>query len=398
MIGGGRGRLLRGRLFGAGALAAALLGLAVLAALLVDVALDTVSWQVVEPAGSGESFAFLDGFALAGSWERVVRLELAARGVNPEAADALLADREQRRLFAARNRVRLMWAVDGAPLRWVVSSSRDRLVRDEGLLAGARAYRELMAEAGPGRQLYLNPWLNPGFLRRLPSRTPLLAGVGPALAGSLWVIGLVALIAVPLGVGAAVYLEEYGGRSRAARLLEVNLRNLAGVPSVVYGILGLTVFVRLMRLGPVVLAAALTLALLVLPVVVVATREGLRAVPDPLRQAAYGLGAAKSQVVFKVVLPAARAGVVTGVILAVARAIGETAPLLIIGAAAFVPGVPSGPLSQFTVLPIQIYSWVGENDPEFAHLASAGIVVLLVVLALMYAVAARLRRALESRA
>ncbi|MBW7915561.1 MAG: phosphate ABC transporter permease PstA [Trueperaceae bacterium] len=398
MIGGGRGRLLRGRLFGAGALAAALLGLAVLAALLVDVALDTVSWQVVEPAGSGESFAFLDGFALAGSWERVVRLELAARGVNPEAADALLADREQRRLFAARNRVRLMWAVDGAPLRWVVSSSRDRLVRDEGLLAGARAYRELMAEAGPGRQLYLNPWLNPGFLRRLPSRTPLLAGVGPALAGSLWVIGLVALIAVPLGVGAAVYLEEYGGRSRAARLLEVNLRNLAGVPSVVYGILGLTVFVRLMRLGPVVLAAALTLALLVLPVVVVATREGLRAVPDSLRQAAYGLGAAKSQVVFKVVLPAARAGVVTGVILAVARAIGETAPLLIIGAAAFVPGVPSGPLSQFTVLPIQIYSWVGENDPEFAHLASAGIVVLLVVLALMYAVAARLRRALESRA
>lgn len=398
MIGGGRGRLLRGRLFGAGALAAALLGLAVLAALLVDVALDTVSWQVVEPAGSGESFAFLDGFALAGSWERVVRLELAARGVDPEAADALLADREQRRLFAARNRVRLMWAVDGAPLRWVVSSSRDRLVRDEGLLAGARAYRELMAEAGPGRQLYLNPWLNPGFLRRLPSRTPLLAGVGPALAGSLWVIGLVALIAVPLGVGAAVYLEEYGGRSRAARLLEVNLRNLAGVPSVVYGILGLTVFVRLMRLGPVVLAAALTLALLVLPVVVVATREGLRAVPDSLRQAAYGLGAAKSQVVFKVVLPAARAGVVTGVILAVARAIGETAPLLIIGAAAFVPGVPSGPLSQFTVLPIQIYSWVGENDPEFAHLASAGIVVLLVVLALMYAVAARLRRALESRA
>ncbi len=398
MIGGGRGRLLRGRLFGAGALAAALLGLAVLAALLVDVALDTVSWQVVEPAGSGESFAFLDGFALAGSWERVVRLELAARGVNPEAADALLADREQRRLFAARNRVRLMWAVDGAPLRWVVSSSRDRLVRDEGLLAGARAYRELMAEAGPGRQLYLNPWLNPGFMRRLPSRTPLLAGVGPALAGSLWVIGLVALIAVPLGVGAAVYLEEYGGRSRAARLLEVNLRNLAGVPSVVYGILGLTVFVRLMRLGPVVLAAALTLALLVLPVVVVATREGLRAVPDSLRQAAYGLGAAKSQVVFKVVLPAARAGVVTGVILAVARAIGETAPLLIIGAAAFVPGVPSGPLSQFTVLPIQIYSWVGENDPEFAHLASAGIVVLLVVLALMYAVAARLRRALESRA
>ena len=398
MIGGGRGRLLRGRLFGAGALAAALLGLAVLAALLVDVALDTVSWQVVEPAGSGESFAFLDGFALAGSWERVVRLELAARGVDPEAADALLADREQRRLFAARNRVRLMWAVDGAPLRWVVSSSRDRLVRDEGLLAGARAYRELMAEAGPGRQLYLNPWLNPGFMRRLPSRTPLLAGVGPALAGSLWVIGLVALIAVPLGVGAAVYLEEYGGRSRAARLLEVNLRNLAGVPSVVYGILGLTVFVRLMRLGPVVLAAALTLALLVLPVVVVATREGLRAVPDSLRQAAYGLGAAKSQVVFKVVLPAARAGVVTGVILAVARAIGETAPLLIIGAAAFVPGVPSGPLSQFTVLPIQIYSWVGENDPEFAHLASAGIVVLLVVLALMYAVAARLRRALESRA
>lgn len=210
-------------------------------------------------------------------------------------------------------------------------------------------------------------------------------------------IGLVILIAVPVGVGAAIYLEEYAADNAFTRVLEVNLRNLAGVPSIVYGILGLTVFVRLLGLGPVVLAAALTLSLLVVPVVVIASREGIRSVPASMRQAAYGLGATKSQVVFRVVLPAALSSVVTGVILAVARALGETAPLLVIGAAVFVPGLPNGPLAQYTALPIQIYTWVGENEREFAHVASAGIVVLLGVLGLLYGVAFWLRRKYERR-
>jgi phosphate transport system permease protein len=205
------------------------------------------------------------------------------------------------------------------------------------------------------------------------------------------------LIAIPLGVAAAVYLEEYAADNWLTRVLEVNLRNLAGVPSIVYGILGLTLFVRFMHLGPVILSGALTLSLLVVPVVIITAREAIKGVPSTMRQAAYGLGATKSQVSFRVVLPAALSSIVTGVILALARAVGETAPLLLIGAAAFVPGLPRGPLDQFTVLPIQIYSWVGENDPEFAHVASAAILVLLLMIGVLYAAAFWLRRKFERR-
>lgn len=392
-----QGRRLRGRAFHLAVLVPTLLALAVLAALLVDVLTDTVSWQVVEPRGSGESFSFWEGFSLGGSWERVVRLELAAQGRTEGEVDALLADKEERRKLAARNRVELMWWADGLPLRWVVTSSRDVLVSDRGLLAGWGERRALLAGLEPGQHLYLNPWLDASFFTKSASRTPLMAGLASALLGTLWVIALVIVIAVPLGVAAAIFLEEYSQDNRFTRVLEVNLRNLAGVPSIVYGILGLSVFVRLMGLGPVILAAALTLSLLVVPIVVIAAREGIRSVPGSLRQAAHGLGATKSQVAFRVVLPAASSSIVTGVILGVARALGETAPLLVIGAAVFVPTLPDGPLAQYTALPIQIYSWVGENEPEFAHVASAGIVVLLGVLVLLYAVAFWLRRKYEKR-
>lgn len=222
-----------------------------------------------------------------------------------------------------------------------------------------------------------------------------MAGLVSALFGTLWVIGLVTLISLPVGVGTAIYLEEYAPDNTYTRFLEVNLRNLAGVPSIVYGILGLSVFVRLARIGPTVLAAALTLSLLVLPVVVIAAREAVRAVPDSLCQASYGLGATRWQTVSRVVLPNAVNGIVTGVILAVARAIGETAPLLLVGAAAFVPRLPDGPLSTYTVIPIQIFSWISENDPEFQHVASAGIITLLGVLFLLYAFAFVVRRRFE---
>jgi phosphate transport system permease protein len=243
--------------------------------------------------------------------------------------------------------------------------------------------------------LYLNPWLDVSFFSKTASRTPVMAGIRPALVGTLWVIGMVVLFSLPVGVGAALYLEEYAPDNRLTRFIEVNIRNLAGVPSIVYGILGLYMFVRLLNFGPTVLAAATTLSLLILPVVIIAARESVRAVPDSLRQASYGLGATRWQTVSRTVLPNAIGGIMTGMILAVARAIGETAPLLLVGAAAFIAFLPSGPLDRYTVMPIQIYSWVSENDVEFAHVASAAIVVLLAVLLILYGIANWVRRRFE---
>ena len=227
------------------------------------------------------------------------------------------------------------------------------------------------------------------------SRTPVVAGLKVAFLGTLWVIGLVILFTVPVGMGAAIYLEEYASANRFSRLLEVNIRNLAGVPSIVYGILGLYLFVRLASFGPTILSAALTLSLLVLPVVIIAAREAIRAVPSTLREASYGLGATKWQTVSQIVLPNAVGGIVTGVILAVARAIGETAPLLLVGAVGFIAFPPNGPGSRYTVIPSQIYNWIAENDAEFAHVASAGIIVLLGILFVLYGIAFYLRRRFE---
>jgi len=392
-----RRRRRRVRAFEAAVFVPVLLALALLATLFFDVITDSFSWQVIAPHNSGRSFAFAEGFAFHRTWENVVRLELLAQGRMPEEADALLADPEARRLFAARNRVELMPWVDGLPLRWLVTSSRDDHVADLPLFEGVGRRRELLASAEPGQVVLLNAWLDWSFFLKNASRSPAMAGLLPALVGSLMLIALVILLAVPPGVGTAVYLEEYAGDTPFSRLVELNLSNLAGVPSVVYGILGLSVFVRLLGLGPVILAGALTLTLLVVPVVVVAAREAIRSVPDSLRQAAYGLGATRSQVVFRVVLPGAVSGITTGVILAVARALGETAPLLVIGAAAFVPRPPAGPLSPFTAIPIQVYNWVSENDVEFTHVASAAIVVLLLVLGVLYSLAFYLRRRYESR-
>lgn len=372
------------------------LAVGLLAVLLYDVITDSFSWQLVEPRNSGVSFSFSDGFRPFSTWERVVTLDLLAQGQSQDQIDAMLADPEARRVYDARNRVELMLWADGAPLRYVVSSSRDRHLEDYSLAEGIARYDELEAAVEDGQMLYLNPWLDAAFFTKNASRTATMAGLGPALLGSVMLILLVIALSVPLGVGAAIYLEEYAPDNAITRLIELNLNNLAGVPSVVYGILGLSVFVRGIGLGPVILAGALTLSLLVVPVVVIAAREAIRAVPGTLRQAAFGLGATRSQVVFKVVLPNAIAGVTTGVVLAVARALGETAPLLLVGAAAFVPRPPEGILSIFTAVPIQIYAWVSENDIEFTHVASAAIVVLLAILFVLYAFAFWLRRRFRS--
>ena len=229
------------------------------------------------------------------------------------------------------------------------------------------------------------------FLTGFPSRRAENAGVWHALTGSVFVILVTGLLAVPIGVAAAIYLEEYGGRSFAARIIEMNITNLAAVPSIIYGLLGLGLFVRALGMGRSVLAGASTLALLVLPVVILSTREALRAVPPSIREGSYALGATKWQTVWYQVLPVALPGILTGTILALSRAIGETAPLITIGALTFVAFAPDSIWSPFTVLPIQIFNWVSRPQRDFQVNAAAGILVLLALLLTMNAAAIWLR-------
>jgi phosphate transport system permease protein len=233
------------------------------------------------------------------------------------------------------------------------------------------------------------------FLTSYTSRRAEAAGIYAALVGSAFVISVTAAIAVPVGVAAAVHLEEYAGRGRLSRFIEVNISNLAGVPSIIYGLLGLGLFVRAMGMGQSVLAGASTLALLVLPTVILSTREALRAVPGSLREGSYALGATKWQTVWHQVLPAAFPGILTGLILALSRAIGETAPLVTIGALTYVPFAPDGVWSPFTVLPIQIFAWVSRPQVAFAENAAGGILVLLTLLLVMNGTAIAVRDRLQ---
>ncbi len=229
------------------------------------------------------------------------------------------------------------------------------------------------------------------FLTSNPSRRAAAAGIYPALVGSFYVLLVTAALSLPLGIGAAVYLEEYGGGGRWARLIEINIANLAGVPSIIYGLLGLSVFVRVFGWGPSVLAGGATLALLALPVVILSTREALRTVPMSAREGSYALGATQWQTIWHQVLPSAFPGILTGLILAMSRAIGETAPLITIGALAYIDFTPTSVMSPFTVLPIQVYNWVSRPQAAFAENAAAGIIVLLVLLLTLNSVAVVLR-------
>lgn len=238
-------------------------------------------------------------------------------------------------------------------------------------------------------------WLDLQFLTEFPSRFPEQAGIKSALWGTVWLITLTAGFSIPVGVAAAIYLEEFSPKNRLSQLIEVNIGNLAGVPSIVYGILGLVIFVRFLALGRSVLAGSLTMTLLILPVIIIAAREALRAVPDSIRHAAFALGATRWQAVRAQVLPVALPGILTGVILALSRAIGETAPLVMIGALTYVAFVPEGPMDAFTALPIQIFNWASRPQADFHQLAAAGIIVLLVTLLLMNATAVWIRQRAE---
>jgi phosphate transport system permease protein len=240
-------------------------------------------------------------------------------------------------------------------------------------------------------------YLNWGFLTSYPSRFADQAGILPALLGTIWIVGLTALFSFPIGVFAALYLEEYAPKNRLTDLIQLNIANLAGVPSIVYGLLGLGLFVEALALGRVVLAGALTMTLLILPVIIITSREAIKSVPKEYREGAFALGATRWQVASQIVLPEAFPGILTGTILALSRAIGEAAPMIAIAALAYVRFVPTTPFDRFTVMPIQIYNWINMPRVEFRDLAAAGIIVLLVVLLAMNSFAILIRNKYQKR-
>ncbi len=280
-------------------------------------------------------------------------------------------------------------------------------------LLNRKAIEAEVASDYPNARLQFQSWLNADFLRNPQSSQPELAGVRTAILGSLWTIAITILIAFPVGVGAAIYLEEYARHNWINRIIQTNINNLAGVPSIIYGMLGLAIFVRMLEPltsgtlfgladpttanGRTILSAGLTLALLILPLIIINAQEAIRAVPSSLRQASYGLGATRWQTIWHHVLPNALPGILTGTILAISRAIGETAPLVVVGASTFIVVDPNGPFSKFTTLPIQIYQWTSRPQDEFRNLAAAAIIVLLVMLLSLNAAAILLRNRYSKR-
>lgn len=240
-------------------------------------------------------------------------------------------------------------------------------------------------------------YLSLDFLQNFSSRFPEKAGISAGLVGSLAMLAVVTPVSLFLGVGAAIYLEEYAKKNKVTTFIQMNISNLAGVPSIVFGLLGLTIFVRMLGMGKSILAAGLTMSLLILPVIIVAAQEAVRSVPGSLREASYGMGATKWQTIYKVVLPAAIPGILTGSILALSRAIGETAPLVVIGIPVIVQFLPDGILSEFTALPMLIFDWAKRPQEEFQYVAAAGILVLMMLLIFMNSIAVFIRNKFQNR-
>ena len=240
-------------------------------------------------------------------------------------------------------------------------------------------------------------WVTPNLIFNYPSRHPEQAGLWAALIGTLYMMGLTALITVPTGVGAAIYLEEYAPKNWITSFIEINTSNLAGVPSIVYGLLGLSIFVYFLKLERSILAGSLTMSLLILPVLILASREAIKAVPRAHREAAFALGGDKWQVVKMAVLPTAFPGILTGVILALSRAIGEAAPMVAITALVYITFIPVTPMDRFTVMPIQIFNWISRPQDDFRGLAAGGIIVLLILLLSMNSIAVILRNKFQKR-
>lgn len=279
----------------------------------------------------------------------------------------------------------------------------------DSLMRGAEIRAEV-AEKYPKATLEFRSWLTPQFLVAPMSSRAEFAGVRTAVLGSLWLVGIAILFALPIGTSAAIYLQEYAPKNWLTKIIQVNINNLAGVPSIVYGMLGLALFVRVLEPltsgamfgvtdsnGRTILSAGLTMGILVLPLIIINAQEAIKAVPDSLRQAAYGVGATRWQTVWHHVLPNALPGILTGSILALSRALGETAPLIVVGASTFISLDPDSPFSKFTALPIQIYQWTTRAQSEFHNIAAAAIIVLLVLLLALNATAVLLRNRFQQR-
>jgi phosphate transport system permease protein len=348
---------------------------------------------------------------------------LAVNGVPLEAQDKdqLLALLQSRLSAGAFNKLDKERSFGARPRSDLYGLVLERIVRYQVIdswklwqsLTDANSIRVSTRAAHPDAVIRFRSWLNASFISRPQASFAITAGVRTAILGTLWTIFFTLLLAFPVGVGAAIYLEEYGGYGWINRLIQTNINNLAGVPSIVYGMLGLAIFVRTLEAltsgavfgitdpttanGRTVLSAGLTLGLLVLPIIIINSQEAIRAVPGSLRNASYGLGATKWQTIWHHVLPGAIPGILTGTILAISRAIGETAPLVVVGASTAISFDPASPFSKFTTLPIQIYQWISRPQDEFRSLAAAAIIVLLVMLLSLNALAIMLRNRYSRR-
>ena len=365
-----------GRAFVGLCVASVVVGVGMLAALVIDVSIDGAARLFAAPelSSSARYFAMAMGvsFLLA-----FVFRALAARGQLPEMS---LRPGWSRGNAAGGAGWWLLVPLWGPPTLLLVTAPR----------VLSRFPLIFMALIISAWFVYL--FLDQAFLTSFASRFPDRAGIYAPLVGTLYMMVITAAVAFPLGVGAAIYLEEYARRNWFARLIQINIANLAGVPSIVYGLLGLQLFVRTLELDRSVLAGALTMALLVMPIIIVSAQESLRAVPPSMREGAYALGATRWQMVWHSVLPFAFGGTLTGTILALSRAIGETAPILVIGGLTFVAFVPTSPTDSFTILPIQIFNWVSRPQADFQVIAAAGILVLLLLLLLLNGTAIILRQ------
>ncbi len=380
-------------------LLATVLGILILALLVLDVANDAFGYVAVQnkidPEALAENLEDLSQEDLL----TILTANISAGRLRALNAASPLLDRSQEEIFAL-----------------VVSEVvRPDIVESWSFTESLFQRAEIEAEvaAMPNAALEFKAWLNWDFITSPQSSNPTLAGIRTAILGSIFVTLIAFLVAVPLGVGAATYLEEYSKGSKLDGLIETNINNLAGVPSIIYGMLGLAVFVRFFGQitsgvafgaadpstanGRTLLSAGLTLGLLILPLVIINAREAVRAVPRAFREAAYGLGATKWQTVWSHVLPNAMGGILTGVILSVSRAFGETAPLIVVGVSTFIVVDPSGPFSKFTTLPVQIYQWTSRPQEEFQRLAAAAILMLLVLLLTLNAAALYLRNRFKRR-
>lgn len=379
-----------------------MVGVIALTALLINIINQSFGYVAVENEVE-RSELVVDGVPLeAQTKEQLIRHieSLVARG--------LLAGLNAEQPLVERSRANLLRVVEDRIIQPEVVESWslvDSLFRSEQVFAQAQEY--------PGAWVQFESWVDARFITTKQSGDPNRAGVRTAILGSLWVIGITLLFSFPFGVGAAIYLEEYAGQGRVNRLIQTNINNLAGVPSIIYGILGLAIFVRALDIltsgaiflgaeqatanGRTILSAGMTLGLLILPLIIINAQEAIRAVPSSLRQASYGLGASKWETIWSHVLPNALPGILTGTILAVSRAIGETAPLVVIGASTFITVDPTGPFSKFTVLPIQIFQWTTRPQDIFRNLAAAAILVLLALLLSLNASAVLLRNRYSRR-